>query len=278
MVKIAHASIDERNKIKGGQAGDQTGKEVCIRNWYDKNWNVILRPKSNEVAKRIVKEAKAGANNDNIGYDQNQRNTLLTQAKKVNFDLSKIRTQCECDCSSFVSVLMIAAGAREDDIVKGGNCATTSTLRSRAKETGMFDVLTHVKYLNSDKYLKAGDIVLKEGSHVVIVIENGVIDNDVLLLQKAINKDMKPQPLLEEDNICGIKTKAQMKKVVIKKPLFGVNKKYPNINKFIQRKVGSIQDGEYGPDTKKKVELYQKQHQLKVDGIVGINTLSMMIK
>ena len=35
-VKIGHASIDERGKISGGKAGDQTGKEVCIRDWYNK--------------------------------------------------------------------------------------------------------------------------------------------------------------------------------------------------------------------------------------------------
>ena len=32
MIKIGHASIDENGKITGGKAGDQTGKEVCIRN------------------------------------------------------------------------------------------------------------------------------------------------------------------------------------------------------------------------------------------------------
>ena len=33
-VKIGHASIDENNKASGGKSGDQTGKEICIRNWY----------------------------------------------------------------------------------------------------------------------------------------------------------------------------------------------------------------------------------------------------
>ena len=31
MAMIAHASLDEHGNIKGGNAGDQTGKEVCIR-------------------------------------------------------------------------------------------------------------------------------------------------------------------------------------------------------------------------------------------------------
>ena len=32
-VKIGHASIDENGKAAGGKAGDQTGREVCVRDW-----------------------------------------------------------------------------------------------------------------------------------------------------------------------------------------------------------------------------------------------------
>ena len=54
-VKIGHASIDENGKAHGGQAGDQTGKEVCIRNWYlnSKGWDV-LRAKDAAVAEKIA--------------------------------------------------------------------------------------------------------------------------------------------------------------------------------------------------------------------------------
>lgn len=45
-IKIGHASIDERSKTKGGQAGDQTGKEICIRPWYSKPWSFVLRCKN----------------------------------------------------------------------------------------------------------------------------------------------------------------------------------------------------------------------------------------
>lgn len=102
-------------------------------------------------------------------------------------------------------------------------------------------------------------------------------DNDVLNLQKAINADLKPKPLLELDNKCGPLTKAQMKKVNIKKPTIGANKKYPNITKFVQGKVGVDKDGKYGKNTVAAVKAYQKKHSLKVDGIVGYNTLMKMI-
>ena len=41
--KIAHASINEKGKISGGKVGDQTGKEICIRSYYNSTWNSILR-------------------------------------------------------------------------------------------------------------------------------------------------------------------------------------------------------------------------------------------
>ena len=44
---IVHASIDERGTTKGRKAGDQTGKEICIRSYYDKPWQYHLRYKEN---------------------------------------------------------------------------------------------------------------------------------------------------------------------------------------------------------------------------------------
>ena len=43
--KIAHASINEKGKATGGNTGDQTGKEICIRSYYrySGGWDVHLR-------------------------------------------------------------------------------------------------------------------------------------------------------------------------------------------------------------------------------------------
>ena len=62
-VKIGHASKDENGKIKSGKAGDQTGKEVCTRNWYAGGWTVLLRPKSSTVAEKMAKACEAGCAN-----------------------------------------------------------------------------------------------------------------------------------------------------------------------------------------------------------------------
>lgn len=169
-IKIGHASIDERGKIAGGNAGDQTKKELCTRTWYDKGWNVMLRPKKDSVAEKSAKACEQGCANNKIGYDQNQRNTLNTQAKKVKYDLSKITTACEADCSAFMTVCAIAGGAKID---YGTNGPTTRTMRSKFKASGDYEVFTSSKYLTSDRYLERGDILIKEGSHTVMVLEDG---------------------------------------------------------------------------------------------------------
>lgn len=172
-VMIGHSSIDERGKTTGGQAGDQTTKEVCTRAWYNKSWNIVLRCKDPAIAEKMAKICEQGCANDKIGYDQNQRNSLYREAKKVNFDLSKITTACECDCSSFMSTCAIGAGVPAGTIYVDGNLRTTRTMREGFLASGKFEVLTDPKYLTTDEYLKRGDILVREGKHTVMVLTNG---------------------------------------------------------------------------------------------------------
>lgn len=43
--RIVHASLNEKGKITGGKKGDQTGKEICVRSYYNKPWTYVLRYK-----------------------------------------------------------------------------------------------------------------------------------------------------------------------------------------------------------------------------------------
>ena len=165
-VKIGHASIDENQKAKGGNAGDQTRKEVCTRNWYSKPWTSVIRPKNSAAAEKIAKAMEQACANDKIGYDQGQRTTLYTQAKAVNWDLSKIKTACECDCSSLVAVCVNAAGITVSKDIYTGN------EKAALNATGAFTVLTDSKYIGKSDSLKRGDILLGAG-HTAIVLTNG---------------------------------------------------------------------------------------------------------
>lgn len=172
-VKIGHASLDENGKIKGGLAGDQTGKEVYIRDYYKFGYNIVLRPKDSLIAEKLAFTVEAACNNPRIGYDQGQRNTLRQQAIANHFNLAAIKTPCECDCSSLMAVCAEAAGINMNSTYSGSNAPTTSTMRKKFAATGAFEVLTDTQYLTSSDYLKRGDILVKEGSHTVCVLSNG---------------------------------------------------------------------------------------------------------
>ena len=172
-IKIGHATVDEKGTWKNGAAGDNTGGEVCIRSWYNRPWNVILRCTDSKMAEKIAVAMERACANNKIGYDQNQRNTLLTQARKVGYNPAKVTTKCETDCSALVSLCCMYAGIKESALYKSGNSSTTSVLRSRLLATGKFKALTASKYLTSGDYLKRGDILLYEGHHTAVALENG---------------------------------------------------------------------------------------------------------
>jgi hypothetical protein len=162
---IYQASKDENGAYKNGKAGDQTGQEVYARSWYNRPWTAVYRRSG--FGDKIAAAGKAGAENDNIGYDQNQRNTALTQARKVNYDLSKITVACETDCSAFACLCCMYAGVPESTLYKNGNSMTSSTIGDALKGYG-FTELTDSKYLTSSDYLMPGDILVYKGHHVAI--------------------------------------------------------------------------------------------------------------
>lgn len=172
-VKIGHASIDENNRAHGGVAGDQTTREVCVRDWYAKGWTVLLRPKSQAIAEKMAKFCEEACANDLIGYDQYQRNTLRTQAKAAGWNAKKISVACETDCSAFMTVCAEAAGVDVSGCYTSGNAPVTSNMRAKFKATGCFDVLTDKKYLNSSEYVKRGDVLVYEQGHTAMVLSNG---------------------------------------------------------------------------------------------------------
>lgn len=167
-VIIGSARIDENGKICGGTAGDQTGKEVSTQNWYkhNKGW-VVLRPKDFELANLIADDMTYACDNNNIGYDQNQRNTLYKEAEKVGFNCALVTKKCETDCSALVRVCCAYAGIRVSDF-------NTSNEVEILMSSGQFEKLTQTKYTTSENYLKRGDIlVTKTKGHTAIVLTNG---------------------------------------------------------------------------------------------------------
>ena len=172
-VYLGSAHIDERGKATGGKAGDQNGREVSTQKWYkhEKGW-VVLRPKSREAGRKIAWDMQAACDNPHIGYDQSQRNTLYAEAKPYGFDCSKVKVDCETDCSSLVRVCCCYAG-----IMVGA--FSTANEASVLTKTGAFVKLTDAKYTTKPDYLRAGDVlVTATQGHTVVVLNDGELAGD----------------------------------------------------------------------------------------------------
>lgn len=190
MIKFGSARIDENGKITGGKAGDQTGREVAIENAYmhSKGW-LAFKPKDRKHALALAQAMIDACNNNNIGYDQNER---LGVFKWVNggTKIKSISTPCECDCSALVRACILEA--------TGTSLANfnTSSEPNVLKNSGLFEEPYIVKDINT---LEVGEIlVTRTKGHTVICVEgnkptggavNSPIKVDNKKLQPSQNKD-----------------------------------------------------------------------------------------
>lgn len=179
-VKISNCGHDENGRYAAGKAGDQTGTEYQIMNWYSRPWFCVLRFEDKIIANMIVDMAIKAAQNNHIGYDQgtagnsNDRYTFWQQLKANGYDPAKIKKDCESDCSASTAAIVKGAGYRL------GNTAlqnvsiylTTHNMRQALENAGA-QVLTDAKYLTSGDYIEAGDILLNDDHHVAIAVTSG---------------------------------------------------------------------------------------------------------
>lgn len=185
VVKISNCGHDERGRYAGGKAGDQTGTEYQIMNWYSRPWLCILRFEDAKIAAMIADMAAKAARNDLIGYDQgtagnsNDRYTFWQHLKASNYDPAQITIACESDCSASTAAIVKGAGYRLNNAkLKAVSIyLTTRNMRQALKNAGA-KVLTDKKYLNSGDYLKAGDILLNDSHHVAIAVTSGSESGD----------------------------------------------------------------------------------------------------
>lgn len=164
-VLIGHARISEKGTIEG-VAGDQTGYEVEVSEWYSGGWLAVYRPNSSTDAEAIARTCEACCSNNNIGYSQDDRLSLYKQASAHGFNISEVTTPCNTDCSALVSVCVNAAG------IPVAKDMTTRSEDLTLMGTGRFTRLQANKFLTECGNLKRGDILRKSG-HTAIVVQGG---------------------------------------------------------------------------------------------------------
>lgn len=180
------------------QPKSKRADEYLIQNWYDGNWNGILRytgEKQAEVREAIAQVATLAANNNHIGYSQSSRLSYFKQLKKHNWAPDKIDKNCEADCSSSTAANVIAAGhhAGVKKLQKVSEGLTSSDTASALQKVG-FKYYTGKKYTSSDKNLLRGDILVCTSRHVTIYIGSGKSSGktvDLTAPSDSVPKDFK---------------------------------------------------------------------------------------
>ena len=251
-VVIGSARSDENGKTTGGIAGDQTGKEVSTQSWYlhSKGWRV-LRPISAAAAAMIAACMQWACDNNKIGYDQNQRIALYNAAKPHAFDVRKVTTAVETDCSALVRVCCAYAGINLPDF-------NTATEASVLLSSGAFVELTDSKYTKQQDYLRRGDIlVTKTKGHTVAVLSDG---------SKAGSEP--------------VNTIYKLGDRILKNGMYGADvRELQTMLIQLGYSCGSWgADGEFGDATELAVRKFQRDHNCEVDGEVGPETLAALTK
>ena len=249
-VKISNSGSDENGKYKGGKAGDQTGKEWRIRDWYNYPWNCVLRHPLAEVRACLATMAVKAAENDNIGYDQLQRDDYGIELAKNEYDPSKITKPVESDCSKGVIDNTKSTGHTMGiPALQNIKATYTGNMRAAYKAAGFY-VLTDKKYLTSSDYLLAGDILLNDAHHTCTVVTNGAKSGDTVVM-----------PLVKKGSTGA--AVEQLQEMLIAQG-------------YSCGKWGA--DGDFGDDTLKAVKSFQRDHGLEVDGEVGPITWAALLE
>lgn len=249
---ISNSGSDERGKYSSGQAGDQTGTEWQLRSWYNRPWNVMLRYPDRNVAQKMSDLATKAANNNKIGYNQDDRYSYWQHLAASNYDPSKITVACNADCSAGVAANVKATGYLLN-IQKLKNVSIycyTGNLKNALVQAG-FVAYTDSKYLTSDEYLLPGDVLLYEGHHTCMNVSTGSKAGASNSSSNSSSTSSSSSYLSVGDKGTAVK---EMQTMLI---ACGCD-------------CGSSgADGDFGNDSEKGLKLYQKTHNLEVDGKYG---------
>lgn len=163
----AHSAYNNNtagDQKQGNNWGPDFSGEVSMRRFsnvdafkshYTGYW--VYRFKNPVQANRVAAIMKTACNNPNIGYSQGTRTGIFTYGENTLIP-------CNCDCSSLVSYCIQAGTGYEIGI------NTTSTLGNKMKQSGLFYADFFIQQISSDNPPVTGDILLKSGSHVELVV------------------------------------------------------------------------------------------------------------
>lgn len=247
---ISNSGHDERGKYKGGKAGDQTGQEWCIRSWYNRPWTHCIVFEDVKIREALCQLSIEAANNNYVGYDQDDRYTYWYALKDAGFRPKNIKVKCEADCSAGVGANVKAVGyllniQKLKDIPIGMYTGNEIEVFKKAGAK----IYTDKKYLTSEKHLKDGYILLYENHHTCVFVGDGKHTHTIGKV--GTTEGTSTAILRKGDNGSAVEI---MQKMLI----------------ACGYSCGSYgADGDFGGDTEKTLKRFQKDYGLDVDGEYG---------
>ncbi|MDO4493824.1 MAG: NlpC/P60 family protein [Clostridia bacterium] len=165
-MRIGHAVMNENGGARGGVAGDSTGKEIRIQQWYDRTggWQIYLEPKERALGDLAAEWMEKICGDARFGYDQADRWSGYKEIKKRGFDGAK---PSDFDCSSLVISCYILAGV---DLLPTGY---TQNMARYLMNTGLFNEYTDEEHLRGTELLRRGGVLIAPGKHTCMVLDDG---------------------------------------------------------------------------------------------------------
>ncbi len=141
-------------------SGDQS-KEVRTVKYYGK-WTYAARFKNPVKANLMAKCMEGAAKNNHIGYYGSRRLTLFEEAKKYNFDVSKVTKNVDTTCSNLICVCINYTGT---SFPSEAACSSGALYKQLNKRSNDFTI---TKYSSNQKRYR-GDIMFT-GHHTGVVL------------------------------------------------------------------------------------------------------------
>ena len=158
---VAYASISEKGTVNGA-AGNQTGKELKIADYYDFGQTKYFRFYKSTDAWWMADIMERLCRNKKIGYSQEDRGSLFNLLRKNGWKSVKVDLKCNCDCSSLITAAFNCID--EKKVLRADTY--TGNLMSRLQASGYGMVHNITKGYKP----MAGDIICNPGKHVVCCI------------------------------------------------------------------------------------------------------------
>jgi hypothetical protein len=280
MAELCGYAASSENGTKNGAKGDQTGKEVKTAPYYNFGQNKLIRFKDASKGALAAQAMQALCANDNVGYGQSDRITLYSECQRIGWDINRIGEirLCNCDCSEIAACVINFAFGRE--VIPAS--AYTGNIVALCIQTGLFDIIPNV----SESTLHIGDMPIKEGSHMIMALQNADSSTPSITVSNIVNH-ASDEWVARLQALIGAKVDGRAGTETLGKcPNLTINLNVNEVVRLLQERLGNFYhigvgnyDGKYGDMTNAGVlELRNQKGLPKTSGDMDQSVWSVILK